>query len=382
MKVISTDDYLNALREKIQTDRAVNRLYAKTPLDDTDAVVIDGEIKTVLVRKPMQGEKCVIDWLNVVLSVHDFAPKDNSSLSDTALENYVISRLSQKLLKIIGFGIDTENATGRNFYRRSFNLEHGAGVVCIGGQKNTILVMINGTGCNYANIDYELELFDWLDSLSHAVITRIDLAYDSLDEPFLTVDLFNIIHTKGGFTKGGRTPDVEHRGNWKKPNGRGRTLYIGSRQSSKFCRIYEKGKQLGNKDSNWLRVEVEFKARDIFIPLSILLNPTDYMVAAYPCFYLIQEDTPLDRYEVRDNNELLTFAKALSLLKNQYGRYIHFFRHCFKDDSVLLDILTDIPNKSPPDKLDMLTIPKDFNTPKPIPANIGDDEDYGESQND
>lgn len=377
---IADDNYLRALREKIQTDRAVNRLYAKTPLDDTDAVVIDGEVKTVLVRKPMQGEKCVIDWLNIVLSVHDFAPKDNPTLSDTALENYVISRLSQKLLKIIGFGIDSENATGRNFYRRSFNLEHGTGVVCIGGQKNTILVMINGTGCNYANIDYELDLFDWLDSLNHAVITRIDLAYDSLDEPFLTVDLFNTIHSKGGFNKGGRTPDVEHRGNWKSPNGKGRTLYIGSRQSSKFCRIYEKGKQLGNKDSHWLRVEVEFKARDIFIPLSILLNPTDFMVAAYPCFYLIQEDTPLDRYEVRDNNELLTFSNAIALLQKQYGRYIHFFRQCFKDDSVLLDILTDIPNKSPPEKLDILTIPKDFNTPKPIPVNTGDDnENYEES---
>lgn len=356
-------DYVQALRDKIATDRAVRRLYAKTPLDDTDAVVINGEVKTVLVRKPSDGEKCIIDWLNVVLSMHDFEPQSKHGLKGEKLEDYAIGKLSKKLLKIIGFGIDSENATGRNFYRRSFNLEHNAGTVCIGGQKDTILIMINGTGCNYANIDFELELFDWLDTLSTATITRIDLAYDSLDKAFLTVDLFNEIHTKGGFCKGGRNPDIEYRGNWKKPNGKGRTLYVGSRQSSKFCRIYEKGKQLGVKDSLWLRIEVEFKNKDIFIPLSVLLNPTEYMVAAYPCFYLIEEDTPLDRYDIRRNNELITFSKAIKLVQKQYGRYIHFFRQCFDDDKVLLDILTDIPNKLPPEKLDMLTIPKELNTP-------------------
>lgn len=359
-------DYLQAIRDKIATDRATRRLYAKTPLDDTDAVIFNGEVKTVLVRKPLQGQKCVIDWLNVVISMDDFIPRSKHELSDTALEDYVINQISRKLLKIIGFAIDVENQTGRNFYKRSFSIEHNAGFVCIGGQKNTVLIMINGTGCNYANIDFEFDLFDWLDSLKVATITRIDLAYDSLDKTFLTVDLFDQIHSNGGFNKGGRNPEIEYRGNWKKPNGKGRTLYIGSRQSSKFCRIYEKGKQLGDQDSIWLRIEVEFKSRDIYIPLSVLLHPTDYMVAAYPCFYLIEEDTPLDKYEVRDKNELITFAQAIRLVQRQYGRYIHFFRQCFDDDKILMDILTDIPNKSCPEKLDVLTIPKDLNTPKTL----------------
>lgn len=359
-------DYLQAIRDKIAQDRATRRLYAKTPFDDTDAVIFDGGVKTVLVRKPLQGEKCVIDWLNVVLSMDDFTPQGKHSLSGTALEDYAINQVSRKLLRIIGFSVDSENITGRHFYRRSFNLEHGAGMIAIGGQNNTILISLNGVGLNYANLDYELELFDWLDSLRVATITRIDLAYDSLDKTFLTVDLFDQIHSKGGFNKGGRNPEIEYRGNWKKPNGKGRTLYIGSRQSSKFCRIYEKGKQLGDQDSIWLRIEVEFKSRDIYIPLNVLLNPTDYMVAAYPCFYLIEEDTPLDKYEVREKNELITFAQAIRLVQRQYGRYIHFFRECFGDDKILLDILTDIPNKSRPEKLDVLTIPKDLNTPKTL----------------
>lgn len=41
------------------------------------------------------------------------------------------------------------------------------------------------------------------------------------------------------------------------PNGR--TLYIGSRQSTAYLRLYEKGKQLGESDSTWVRVELEVK---------------------------------------------------------------------------------------------------------------------------
>ncbi|MCL1923904.1 MAG: replication initiation factor domain-containing protein [Propionibacteriaceae bacterium] len=36
----------------------------------------------------------------------------------------------------------------------------------------------------------------------------------------------------------------------------GRTLYIGSRKSPAFLRCYEKGKQLGNPKSTWVRVEL------------------------------------------------------------------------------------------------------------------------------
>ena len=38
---------------------------------------------------------------------------------------------------------------------------------------------------------------------------------------------------------------VSDAGNWKRPNGKGRTLYIGCRESGKSCRIYEKGKEQG-----------------------------------------------------------------------------------------------------------------------------------------
>lgn len=361
--------YMQAIKEKITTDRALGRLYAKSPLDDKDAIIFDGEVKSVLVRKPLDDEKCVIDWINITLDARQFHFKTQNpddKPSERQNQDHAIGQISKALLRIIGFGVDYENETGRNFYQRAFTLEHKTGFVCIGGQGDTVLIMINGTGCNYASIGWEIAMFDWLSNLYAVSITRIDLAHDVLDNNALTVDLFSQVHAKGGFNKGGRNPDIEHRGNWKNPNGKGRTLYIGSRQSSKFCRIYEKGKQLGDPDSNWLRIEVEFKSRDIYIPLSVLLHPTDYFIAAYPCFFLIEEDKFLDRYEIRAKNELLTFDRALEILKTQYGRYLYFFRQCYQDDTKLLDELTAISNKKIPDKLDMLTIPRHLNTPKPL----------------
>ncbi|HGO8429455.1 TPA: replication initiation factor domain-containing protein, partial [Neisseria meningitidis] len=47
---------------------------------------------------------------------------------------------------------------------------------------------------------------------------------------------------------------------------KGKTYGIGSRESSKYVRVYEKGKQLGDKTSTWTRFEIEFKAKDIVIP--------------------------------------------------------------------------------------------------------------------
>ena len=47
----------------------------------------------------------------------------------------------------------------------------------------------------------------------------------------------------------------------------GRTLQIGCRSSDKLLRAYEKGKQLGSANSDWLRLEVELKAKHTHIRL-------------------------------------------------------------------------------------------------------------------
>lgn len=77
-----------------------------------------------------------------------------------------------------------------------------------------------------------------------AKLTRIDLAHDDFDGSHISVDWADEQDNdsiKGtGFQNGARKPNVEHKGNWKRPNGRGRTLNIGSRESGMYVRDFTK----------------------------------------------------------------------------------------------------------------------------------------------
>ena len=51
--------------------------------------------------------------------------------------------------------------------------------------------------------------------------------------------------------------------------------------------FYEKGKQLGDKDSPWVRLELRQRNKDYIIPFDVLLHPGDYLCTAYPYIFEI-----------------------------------------------------------------------------------------------
>lgn len=325
-----------------------------------DSVITADGIKTEMIRRPLDKEVCIIDWISVTFQASTLDDqRTKGHLTAESRQSEIISNFSPLLANIFGFAIDFENDSGRNFYTRSYTLEHDAGYVCIGGQNDTIMLCINGTGCTYGKVGWEEDLNAWLVLFANkAKITRIDLAHDDLYGDYTNLNWFDNQHTIGGFNQGGPSPTCEHRGNWKQPNGKGRTMYIGSRQSSKFCRIYEKGRQLGDPTSEWLRIEVEYKSRDIYIPLDVLLKPSEFFICSYPCFDVFNFEGKLNKFEVIDKQDLMSWDNSIQLVKTQYGRYIKFFRKVINDDSKLLDMLTDISNNKPPKRIDPLTIPK------------------------
>lgn len=67
-------------------------------------------------------------------------------------------------------------------------------------------------------------------------------------------------------------------------SGRGSTFYVGSRLSGKVCRVYEKGKQLGDRASRWVRAELELHAKDRVIPWDMVVNPVSYLAGSYKFF--------------------------------------------------------------------------------------------------
>jgi phage replication initiation protein len=202
-------------------------------------------------------------------------------------------------------------------------------MVCHGGQRSTVLVMLSGAGCSAARPGWEHRLHNWMEShRASAKITRIDLAHDCYEGELIgpvrpgerrsgySVNAADLDYDNGSFTNGGRTPDIEHRGNWKKPNGKGRTVYVGHRVNGKYARIYEKGRELGDKKSEWVRVEVELKAVDRIIPFDVLLKAGEYLAATYPAFTWIA-----DRQE-----RILTTQKKTEITYESMLRWLH--RQC------------------------------------------------------
>jgi len=137
-------------------------------------------------------------------------------------------------------------------------------------------VSLTGDGC--ARVADWIEVVRLLEVVD-ARITRLDLAADYPGGE-VSVDDALAAFREGSFASGGKPPSarlVDDLG-----SGAGRTLYVGSRQSSKLCRIYEKGRQLGQPTSPWVRVEVEFKNRCFTIPYHALLAADDFLAGAYP----------------------------------------------------------------------------------------------------
>ena len=112
------------------------------------------------------------------------------------------------------------------------------------------------TGCNAAADDWELRLYEFLTNAVRPKITRVDVAKDFFNGEY-SPDQAAIDRVDGKYTNHHMMPDGEKAGSdWESNNGKGKTYYVGSRESSKFVRVYEKGKQLGDKQSSWVRFEI------------------------------------------------------------------------------------------------------------------------------
>jgi phage replication initiation protein len=280
-------------------------------------VLEDGEVMEVPARRGWGGDHAFLDWVNFTTDETDFF-FGMSLISDEE----VIDRVSFYCKEIFGFGISQERATGANFYQRSYVLGENCGMVCHGGQRSTVLVMLSGEGCAAAREGWEKRLYDFLTKCGpRAKLTRLDLAHDIYDGVAYSVDQADADFDAGLFNCGGRHPNHEQRGNWKRPTGKGRTLYIGSRENGKFCRVYEKGRQLGDKTSPWVRVEVEMKSVSRIIPFDALLRPGEYLAASYPAFAWLSERQ--ERVLTTQKKTEITYDAMCDWAKRQMGAFVN-----------------------------------------------------------
>ena len=221
-------------------------------------------------------QKCLVDWMSCTWSPSDADP----SSDPVQVFRYLVDFLAAPV-----FG----QPCVMHRYETGLALcVHGEGrkVVQIGsilwgGPINgyRARLELSGKGCALVR--------DWravsalLDPLPSCELTRVDLAADFLQGE-VSLELAVSWYKTGGFNAGGRNPDHSLAGDWLDPLApRGRTLYIGRRANGKQLRCYEKGKQLGDPLSPWVRVEVELRNNDRVLPWDVLVRPDAFFVGAY-----------------------------------------------------------------------------------------------------
>lgn len=217
---------------------------------------------------------------------------------------------------------DIVDGNGLSGFEASLGFGNGAGKMAWGGssQRGRLYFSIMGKGCSLVK-DWQA-LADWLEA-HQARLTRVDVAHDDMDGKLVNIRWAVEQYQAGGFNAGGRQPQHKTAGDWLNGDAsiQGRTLYVGSRANGKYCRIYEKGKQLGEADSAWTRVEVEWHGKDRLIPYDVLREPGKYLAGAYPCLSFLS--VLQERIKTIAKSAQVSYAKAVENAQVLVGKLVN-----------------------------------------------------------
>lgn len=248
--------------------------------------------------------------------------KDAMGVSDDDL----VRSLAGQLDELLGFTVDLSRiGKGRNFYDYSaplaappgVRLSESLGFVAWGGNGGGFCVHITGAGCAYVRRETWVRVGRWIAGHGGRV-TNIHLAHDDYAGAH-GVDWAVANLEAGAFGSGGRPPSSSVAGDWFGGQ-RGRTLYIGNRKSGKMLRVYEKGRQLGDYGSEWVRWEVELRSHQRVIPLDVFEKPGQYLAGAYPpCSFVADEAIQIETIR---KNESISLDVICSYAKKSYGRLV------------------------------------------------------------
>lgn len=216
-----------------------------------------------------------IDWLAFTLPSQEI---EGSPSPEVAFSFYV-----QPLLSEFGWAFEMREG-GLNFYRYSADIhdKYGrvVGFLAYGGNRGTLNVCITGVGCSQLNNAQLAIAAEYLRG-HYCKITRLDICFDFDGDFWQQRDLCLSSLKTGGNLPSLKTID-DH------DSGEGKTFYVGKRVNGKMFRLYEKGRQLGDKNSTWLRAEVEINCKSRVIPYDALVCPDSFFTGAYGfCFHFV-----------------------------------------------------------------------------------------------
>lgn len=251
-------------------------------------------------------------------------------LSNEDFQSVIAEQLFMRFFAEIapGLTLDLERRGYLHGYTTNFRIkagENNAGFIAFGGerQRGSFCIQLTGAACAHVTA--------W-DTLKERIeadlgrLTRLDVAFDD----FLgTHDLTDVLrwHKADKFTVNGRPPAIQECG-WD--DGSGKTLYVGKNIGNQQLCAYEKGKQLGDKNSPWIRFEARFGAKYRAISLDILTRPADFFVGHYPVFTGIVVAVA-DRMQTHVKRAISTLVKAMHNARRQYGGLLELLRRNSED---------------------------------------------------
>ena len=184
-------------------------------------------------------------------------------------------------------------------------------------------------------------------------ITRVDLAYDDLEGKHGVLDAKQDWQS-GLFNVKGRFPESKHIEN---SHNRGDTFYVGRRESIKMYRVYEKGKQLGDHESLWVRHEAEFKHdRNRVLPWDMLIHRSQYLKGAYPdaLAWMRGGATYL---KIAKQKTTVILGRLLEHGKHQVGSLINYCRdHLAYSADQIIEVLSGKPGRYPPSLIEAIKL--------------------------
>jgi phage replication initiation protein len=221
------------------------------------------------------------------------------------------------------------SATGKGWYGYKHRINLGPfGLLAFGGkaQRGTYHVELNGHACR-AIEDWNAARL-WGETYA-ASITRLDFAHDDLAG--CTVSIAKALSWLADelFTTSGRPPRAEL---WDDlGSGRGKTLYVGSRGAGKLLRVYEKGKQLGDPLSPWVRAEVELRNKGRIVPWRAVSAAASYFAGAYPVLGFL--NTEQIRLRTIQRGGQISYEAMVDTVRRQGGKALGVMCQVHQGDS-------------------------------------------------
>ncbi|KGT50282.1 replication initiation factor domain-containing protein [Xanthomonas phaseoli pv. phaseoli] len=259
----------------------------------------------------------------------------------------------------LGMELDTQAGPGRFYAWRVRVLDRDGkhvGLIELGGDNcrradgtYTARVELTGTGCamvsaaRCGHAKRWLELQAKLESCAGR-LTRCDIAADDLIGAY-PIRLAQTWYASGDFDNRGQRPKAQLIDDYD--SGDGKTLYVGSKKAEKQLRVYEKGREQGDKESPWVRYEGQFRASvRKELPLDMLRDPAGYLLGAYPVLRFLR--CVATRIEITKAAIDATWKSARRNVKRQYGATLNFIvRQCKTPEALFAVINTCTSNKLP-----------------------------------